>query len=98
MTYKLRDYNNDNLVYGFEYALRILIIVGEMDVGTHQSDNERFRVMDATPFEIKDFLVRVKERELRKKVWNITITSHQMGSCRMGIYPKALVVDDKGES
>eukprot|EP01018_Ginkgo_biloba_P002982 Gb_01573 [translate_table: standard] len=98
VSYRLRDYDNENLANGFKRAMRILITTGSMEVRTHQSDGERFRVVDATPFEAEEFLARVKKRKLKKKVWNITSTTHQMTSCRMGIYLEALVVDDKCES
>eukprot|EP01018_Ginkgo_biloba_P007701 Gb_20886 [translate_table: standard] len=98
VSYRFSDSDNENLAYGLERALRILIAAGAVEVGTHQSDGERFRVVDATPGEIEGFLARVKKRELKKKVWNITSTAHQMGSCRMGIDPETSAVDEKGES
>eukprot|EP01018_Ginkgo_biloba_P016890 Gb_39870 [translate_table: standard] len=97
------SYNSDvsdeeNLADGLERALRILIAAGATEVGTGQSDGERFVAQGATQGEIEDYLDRVRRRNVSKNVWNQLLSAHQLGSCRMGVDPATSSVDENGET
>ncbi|KAK1390679.1 Long-chain-alcohol oxidase [Heracleum sosnowskyi] len=101
ISYKMNKEDNENIRAGLKEALKILIAAGAIEVGTHQSDGQRFKCKGTTAAELEEFLDKISAAQGPKsmvKYWTTYSTAHQMGSCRMGIDDTQGAVDDNGES
>eukprot|EP00250_Pteridium_aquilinum_P021541 c25160_g1_i1 orf=131-2668(-) len=97
--YQLSDVDKENLRVGAEKGLRILRAAGACQVGTYNSDGESYVVnkdamSDAT---FEEFLGRVRETSFQK-LSTLTVSAHQMGSCRMGAHSSSSAVRPSGET
>ncbi|XP_011078909.1 long-chain-alcohol oxidase FAO4A-like [Sesamum indicum] len=97
ISYKLEDFDQENLSKGLEKCMRILAAAGAEEIGTHHSTGRVLKVKQASEKEFERF---VKEESLRplQKLSAPIASAHQMGSCRMGVDPKGSVVNPKGET
>lgn len=93
--------DKENIRAGLKEALQILIAAGAVEVGTHQSNGQRFKCNGTTAAELEEFLDQISAAQGPKsmvKYWTTYSTAHQMGSCRMGIDDTRSAVDVNGES
>ncbi|WOH08610.1 hypothetical protein DCAR_0728054 [Daucus carota subsp. sativus] len=101
ISYTMNKEDTENLKAGLKEALKILIAAGAVEVGTHQSDGQRFKCEGTSAAELEEFLDRISAAQGPKsmvKNWTTYSTAHQMGSCRMGKDYTQGAVDDNGES
>ncbi|KAL8104875.1 hypothetical protein AgCh_028879 [Apium graveolens] len=101
ISYSMSKEDQENCKAGLKEALRILIAAGAVEVGTHQSDGQRFKCKGTTAAEVEEFLNEISAAPGPKamvKNWTTYCTAHQMGSCRMSIDDTQGAVDDNGES
>lgn len=96
--YQLSDLDKESLRDGADRGLRILGAAGASEVGSFNNDGEVFvRGGEAAPASFEAFLARVRARSFQK-LSTVTVSAHQMGSCRMGASPATSAVRPSGET
>ncbi|KAL2487965.1 Long-chain-alcohol oxidase FAO3 [Forsythia ovata] len=99
--YGLHGLDKENLKAGLRETLRILIAAGAVEVGTFQSDGQRFSSKGTKNEDLEEFLETVMAVEgpgSTEKYWTMYCSAHQMSSCRMGANEEDGAVDENGES
>lgn len=70
-------------------------------MGTFRSDGQRIKCKELSKASLEEFLDDISaDRGIwsESENWNVYLSAHQMGSCRMGATEKEGAVDDNGES
>ncbi|KAL2540474.1 Long-chain-alcohol oxidase FAO4B [Abeliophyllum distichum] len=99
--YGLHGLDKENLQAGLRETLRILIAAGAVEVGTFQSDGQRFSSKGTKNEDLEEFLETVMAVEgpgSNEKYWTMYCSAHQMSSCRMSANEEDGAVDENGES
>lgn len=94
--YQVSNMDKKSLRDGAEKGLRILAAAGAREVGTCNSDGETF-VSGASAADFDAYLARTRAKSF-KKLSTITVSAHQMGTCRMGTHPSTSAVKPSGET
>ncbi|KAL6980009.1 long-chain-alcohol oxidase [Sarracenia purpurea var. burkii] len=95
--YRMDKIDEENLQRGLEKLLRILAAAGAEKIGTQHRDGKVLDVKRASSMEFERFVKEESSRGLREFLMPIC-SSHQMGTCRMGVEQKGSAVAPTGET